>query len=254
MLQTPDVIETATCAGVPVAFKWNEEISSKFAFEEELNVRMAEAFNEMSYRTNVTVAVCVFEWFVRRFDGILDLTDAYLRLEAAWASAINPHYLNEKKFRNYKYGDALPPPCDNVLTVGIARIWKPLKSYLGAEIGLSAECVNLALLTHYVMSDPSAFDKWLEAALRKGAASFPREVASYDYKADFYDFRVEKIVPREFFFDPDFHYSDVAAMEVLQRFLDTLNPEVNPYLHTADEMKAEGYARTPYKMLDLRKG
>jgi hypothetical protein len=104
------------------------------------------------------------------------------------------------------------------------------------------------------MSDPTAFDNWLDAALRKGAATFPREVQSYDFEEDFYDFRVERIVPREFFFDPDFEYSDGAAMDVLQKFLDTLDPETNPYLRTADEMKADGYTRSPYKMLDLRKG
>jgi hypothetical protein len=104
------------------------------------------------------------------------------------------------------------------------------------------------------MSDPTAFDNWLDAALRKGAATFPREVQSYDFEEDFYDFRVERIVPREFFFDPDFEYSDGAAMDVLQKFLDTLDPETNPYLRPADEMKADGYTRSPYKMLDLRKG
>jgi hypothetical protein len=138
--------------------------------------------------------------------------------------------------------------------VGYWRIWNPLKVFLASEIGLAGDCVNLALLAHYVMSEPNAFDNWLEAALRKGTTTFPREVESYDFDENFYEYMVEKIVPREFFFDPDFEYSDDAAMDVLQQFLDSLNPDNNPYLNTADEMKAEGYPRTPYKMIDLKKG
>ena len=254
MLLIPNDIKKANCAGAPVTFKWDEELSSKFAFDEELNVRMAKTFNKTNYRTNITLVVCIFEWFVRRFEGVLDLTDVYLRLEAAWASAINPYYLNETEFEEYTYSDSLPPPSDDVLTVGISRIWKPLRLYMGAGIGLAGECVNLALLTHHVMSNPTAFDNWFEVALRKGAATFPREVENYDFEADFYDFTVENIVPREFFFDPNFEYSDEATMSVLQQFLDSLDPKNNPYLRTADEMKANGYTRTPYKILDLRKG
>jgi len=191
MLQKPIEIEKSKCTGVPVDFKWNEELCSKFAFDEELNVRMSEAMYTPNYRTNITLAVCLFEWFVRRFEGVLDLTDAFLRLEAAWACTINPSYLNIDEFQIYTYGDALPPPSNNVLTVGIARIWKPLRAYMWGEIGLAGASVNLALLTHHVMSAPVPFDNWLEAAIRKGAATFPREVEAYDPEADFYDFRVE---------------------------------------------------------------
>jgi hypothetical protein len=129
MLQIPNDIKKANCAGAPVTFKWNEELSSKFAFGEDLNVRMAKAFDEANYRTNVTLVVCVFEWFVRRFEGVFDLTDAYLRLEAAWACAINPYYLDEIEFEDYKFGNSLSPHSDDVLKVGISRIWKPLKLY-----------------------------------------------------------------------------------------------------------------------------
>ncbi len=254
MLQTPNDIKKSKCAGAPVDFKWNEETSSKFAFDEDLNVRMADAFDAANYRTNVTLAVCVFEWFVRRFEGILDVTDAYLRLEAAWACAINPYYLDETRFEEYTFGDSLPPPSDDVLNVGISRIWKPLELYVAGETGLAGECVNLALLTHHVMADPSSFDKWLEAALRKSAKTHPREVEDYDVEADLYDFTAEKIVPREFFFDPEFKYTDKAAIDVLQQFLDSLDPRKNPYLRTTKEMKADGYTRTPYKIVDLKKG
>lgn len=254
MIEIPDDIKKANCAGAPVDFDWNEELSSKFAFDKELNVRMAEAFNKANYRTNVALAICVFEWFARRFEGVLDLTDAYLRLEAAWACAINLHYLDKKAFEKYEHGEALPPPATNVLTVGISRLWKPLTVYRRARINIAGESVNLALFTHYVMSDPTAFDGWLEATLRRGAKTFPREVKTYDWKANFYNFTQERIVPREFFFDPDFEYSDDAAMSVLQQFLDSLDPEKNPYLHTPEEMKANGYTRTPYKILDLKKG
>lgn len=254
MLQTPNDIMESNCIGAPVSFIWDEEISSQFAFDKELNVRMAKAFDKTNYRTNITLTVCIFEWFVRRFEGVLDLTDAYLRLEAAWACAINPYYFNAVKFGEYTYGNALPPPSDNVLKVGIARIWKPLKIYYAAEIGLAGECVNMALLTHHVISDPTVFDDWLEEALRKGATIFPREVESYDWESNFYDFTQEKIIPREFFFDPNFEYSDDAAMDVLQKFLDSLDPKKNPYLLTAKEMKANGYSRTPYKIIDLKKG
>ena len=130
MLQVPDAISKAGCVGAPVNFQWNEELSARFAFDKELNIRLATAFNESNYRTNISLAVCIFEWFVRRFDGIFDLTDAHLRLEAAWACVINGHYLNRTRFEEYTLGDALLPPSDSVLNVGIARIWKPMKAYL----------------------------------------------------------------------------------------------------------------------------
>ena len=254
MLPIPRDIKKAQCGGAPVTFDWSEEISSRFAYDKELNVRMARALNEANYRTNMTLAVCIFEWFVRRFEDVLDLSDAYLRMEAAYACAINPHYLDRAEFRNIEHGKGVSPPVDDVLRVGIYRIWKPLKVCSAAQTIIASECVNLSLLTHHVMADPAAFDDWFEAAIRKGAVTFPREVKSYDWKANFYNFTQERIVSREFFFDPDFEYSDDAAMAVLQQFLDSLDPETNPYLHTPDEMKANGYTRTPYKMVDLRKG
>jgi hypothetical protein len=254
MISIPYVIKEAHVAGLPMTFDWNEEISSSFAFDIEQNIRMSRAFDEANYRTNMTLAVCIFEWFVRRFEGVFDISDAFSRLEAAYACTINPHYLNRAEFNKIELGNGEPPPDEDVLMVGIYRVWEPLKVFCAAQIGLAGECVNIALLTHHVMSGSNAFDSWFEAALRKGATAFPREVRSYDWKANFYNCTVERIIPREFFFDPDFEYSDEAAMDVLQQFLDSLDPEANPYLYTTDEMRANGYARTPYKLIDLRKG
>jgi len=254
MLSIPEEISKAQCVGEPVSFEWDYEISTHYAYDEEIGVRMAKTFDKANYRTIVTLEVCIFEWFVRRFEGMMDLTDAYHRLEAAYACAINPNYLNADKFEDIELESTETRRPADVLQTGIYRIWKPLKLCYGAQVGLAGDCVNLTLLTHYVMSDPNRFDKWLEASLRKGAKIFPREVDSYDVEANFYNYGVEKIVPREFFFDPDFEYSEDAATTVLQEFLDSLDPKKNPYLQTAKQMKADGYTRTPYKIIDLKMG
>lgn len=254
MLESPIDITKSNCVGSPIVFEWNDRLLSKFAYERELNPRLSEALYEINYRANVSLAVSVFEWFVRRFEGIFDLDDAFFRLESAWACTINPHYLNLSAFKTYSFGQNTEGTGGDVLTTGIDRIWKPLKEYAKASIGMPGVCVNLSLLTRHVMADSKAFDTWLESAMRKAASTFPREVASYDSESGVYNFTLEKIVPREFFFDPDFQYSDESATQVLQEFLDSLEPEANPYLLSTDHMKQNGYTREPYKLVDLRKG
>jgi hypothetical protein len=54
-------------------------------------------------------------------------------------------------------------------------------------------------------------------------------------------------VPREAF-DPDANYQPEQRRELLSKFLSGLEPTKNPYLRCPEEMKAMGFAGTPYQV------
>ena len=70
----------------------------------------------------------------------------------------------------------------------------------------------------------------------------------FDDKDARYDCSVDAPVPREFFFDQNFEYSEEAAKPVLNAFLQSLDYNNNPWLCTPEEMLEKGFKGTPYKV------
>src|SRR5205823_13515194 len=93
--QAPTYIASAGVIGAPIKYKWNSDIGLGFYDSEVENMKLYEAIDASNFKAKMAIAVAITEWIVWRFDGHTNLTDAHLRVEAAWASAIDPAYTKD---------------------------------------------------------------------------------------------------------------------------------------------------------------
>jgi hypothetical protein len=243
-LKPPKYIETSGIIGAPIKYQWNSDLGLKFFAAKDLNIRMHDAINASNFKAKMGLAIAISEWIIWRFDGHANLNDAHNRIEAAWASVIDPLYSKELSLQMTK--DDNVAPVEGPLELALCLLGKIHGRYCKGNIYLAAPIVNLAMLARHLMPDKKAFDSWLSTALRRAAQVFPRGV-TYDRKTGTYDASHEKPVPREFF-DPNWVYTEAAAEAALRAFLQTLDPKQNPYLRTPEEMKAAGFKGTPYSL------
>src|SRR5260370_21214280 len=91
----PKYIETSGIIGAPIKYQWNSDLGLKFFAAKDLNLRMHDAINASNFKAKLSVATAISERIIWRLDGQADLTRAYHRIEAAWASVIDPLYSKE---------------------------------------------------------------------------------------------------------------------------------------------------------------
>ena len=242
-LQCPDYIRKSGIVGAPLKFKWNDHVAMDH-LEVDENPRLYRAVDECSFKAKMAIDALLTEWILWRFEGHTQTGDGMLRTEAAWAAVIHPLYARSLNFDLTEGVHDVDPPRGAVeLTlVGLDRA--QLRNIEGS-IYLAEMVVNQAVLARYLAPNAKAFDAWMSDVVRRTASVFPRG-APYDQTTEVYDASHEKPVPRQFF-DPLFQYSDAAVDQALRDFLKGLDPGANPYLRTANEMRAEGFPGTPYQ-------
>ena len=59
------------------------------------NARLYRAIDASSFRAKMAIGALLAEWAVCRFEGLVDVTDGKLRIEAAWTSVIAPIFVDE---------------------------------------------------------------------------------------------------------------------------------------------------------------
>jgi len=244
-LACPDYVKQAGVIGVPPAYAWNNDVALKLYAAKDQNARLYRAVDASSFKAKMSTLAIVTEWIICRFEGLADLTDAKLRVEAAWAAAIHPAYAKSLGFKMTKdpnFHNAAP--VEGPVEIALAVLGRGHDRYTAGSIYLAEMVVKQAVLARYLMPGPKAFDAWLSDALKRAAALFPR-TTEYDTSTGIYDATAEKPVPREFF-DTAFQWSEAAAAKAIRDFLATLHPQSNPYLRSPDEMTAAGFPGKPY--------
>lgn len=245
--EAPSYIQDAGVIRAPINYKWNNDLALKFSAARDQNLRLSDALGSLSVKATIATGIAIAEWIIWRFEGYADLSDALRRIDAAWASVIDPAYTKDLDFELTDEDDFH----DREIVKGPTEIALDLLGnlstrYMGASTYVRGPVVRLAMLARHLMPDKKAFDHWLSETLRHAAGAFPANPA-FDEDAGTYDASHEKPVPREFF-DPSFAYSEAAANRILQDFLRTLDPATNPYLRSPEEMKAKGFKGTPYTL------
>jgi len=241
--KAPNYISAAKIEATPVDFKWNKTISKKI-FSEEVNDRLFEAVTKSSYKASFAVGIAAMEWVVYRFSGHTNISDALNRIEAAWASAINLVYCRDLQFWLTDKASAAKDQVGAPLEISLALLYSMHHRYSTNNLDVSEAACRQILLAQHVVPKAAKFDAWLSQALQKLANTFPQQA---EPDAETYDWSREEIVPQEFF-EPDFMYTKESARAALRGFLATLNPGQNPYLRTAEEIKASGFTGTAYSL------
>jgi len=245
VLKVPNHIQNAGILGAPNKFKWNSEIALKFYAAKDQNVRLYDAIDQSNFRAKMAIGIAITEWIIWRFEGCTDLTDAQNRIEAAWASVVHLAYSKSLILKMTK--DDKLNIVESVLELALCVLGEAHAWFKNGDIYLAEQIVKQAMLARHIMANKKVFSDWLSETLRLSAQVFPCE-DEYDEDIGIYDASDEKPVPREFFFDPSFSYTEEAAFLVLKDFLDTLDPTENPYLNTSEEMKKLGFPGTPYSI------
>jgi len=239
-LQPSAIVQSSGVIGAPIGYTWNADLALELYAQKDQNPRLYQAIDQANFKAKMSLGVAVAEWIVWRFTGHADLTDAINRIEAAWASAVNPVYARDLSARMPHHDD----PIEGALEMALAVLGQTNARYRKGSIYLAEPVVKLATLAVHIMPDKDVFQDWLSSAVRALAQAFPR-ATDYDRASGVYDASHEKPVPQEFF-DPSFRYDDNAAAAAIRQFLQSLDPQRNPYLRSADEMRAAGFTGTPY--------
>jgi hypothetical protein len=242
-MKIPTYIAAAKIVGAPIKYKWNNDLAMDF-YDGTENVRLYDAIDASSFKAKMALGIALTEWIVWRFESHADLSDAHRRIEAAWASVINPLYA--KNLELEMSADDDKEVVKGALELALCLLGEANADYTKGSIYLAETVMKQTQLARHLIPNKKEFENWLSDTLRRTAKVFPRGV-DYDEDTEIYDASHEKAVPRDFF-DPAFRYTEGSAEKALSDFLKTLDPNQNPYLCSAAEMKRHGFKGTPYRL------
>jgi len=232
---------------------WNDDDYSKFSSLFLTNNRLFNVLKRIGYKAAIGVAVTLIELIQKRSKKLfpfIDVTKEFdSKIESLWAGAIDPLYLKTWDYGDDYYdenGDATVYAADWYIMYFL------INEYMAGTFCVHRYLVNLSMIARHLTPDKKLFDKWFAEIIRKTSEEFP---CTYDYadlnfddKDAKYDCSVDAPIPREFFFDPEFKYSEETAKSVLNIFLQSLDYNNNPWLCTPEEMLKKGFKGTPYKV------
>ena len=241
-MKIPSYIQSANIIGAPIAYKWSDDIASNI--DDTDNARLYRAVDAANFRAKMAVGAALAEWAVWRFEGLVDISDGLLRVEAAWAAVIHPEYVNDFEYDTTADDDT--EPIVGPYQSALYYLGETAADYLGQNIYLAESVVKQATLARHVMPDKKKFDAWLSDALRRLAAAFPR-TSEYDTGTELYDASAEPPVPRAFF-ETGYVHTDAACRQALSDFLSGLDYKRNPYLRSPKEMAKHGFVGTAYQL------
>jgi hypothetical protein len=234
-MKIPTDIEAAEVAGKPLTYAWNLEVSR--AIRHPLDTehrRLANALSLLDEHACFALVLACAEWVAWRLSSIIDVDDALARIEAGYAALVDPRYaeipLPKEPFPQVQR-DAHGP-----LMLARILLSQALGYHAQGDRIVAAVTLSMALLARHVCPEPKAFDAWLSGALRRCHQFFPASASDVA--------KSPRIPPQ--FLDLTTTWDAGAATIAVQHFLASLDPAANPYLRSAQELRALGFAGTPY--------
>ena len=228
---------------------WNDSYDSKFSNLLMTNDRLFGVLLNIGYKAALGVAVTLTELIHQKshkFYPLIDVVQEFApKIESLWAGTIDPFYLSTFRFDFEHFsedGSSTPYSACWFILFNMAR------DYIKGSGCVQRYLVNLSMLACHLMSNKRQFDSWFTEVVRKTTEIFPyiRDFEFVDNDEVKYDYSDVVPVPREFFFDPEFQYSEETAKPLLNKFLQSLDYNNNPWLCTPERMLEKGFKGTPY--------
>ncbi|GJH21753.1 hypothetical protein CBA19CS22_34445 [Caballeronia novacaledonica] len=234
-MDLPAYLVSYNLASLPLDYPWNSELFNTFwAPTDESNPRLASQINSITTKAAYALGIACSEWVIARVDGHAETADSLLRTEAAWTASL------DRSYAKLPLPDRIPPSDPQEYAYPLLLAMR-LAAYAhqtlgGSGVGVRTCAHGLAALVDHIAGRHPAFAPWLSDSLRRCATHFPDAGVPLDQ---------QEAVPKDFF-EPGFVWRDGMAIPALERFVATLDPTKNPYLHSADAMRAAGFTGVPY--------
>lgn len=231
-------IDAASVRSTSLRYAWDEwNVQSTY---ENVNPDAVIRLKTLSKRANCAFTIAIAEWILVRYESLDNDPEPVQFLEAAWAANIDTDYACEIDIVDSEWAGPVRGPISMALTFVLDAIFAEESGLNSAFNPAWAAC-----FARHVLPDVTAFNSWFEFCLTRLEPLYP---APAEEDLDWFDEKnnLGELVPREVFeqgsaFDP------TTAPALIGRYLSKLDPEMNPFLRSADEMIADGFAGEPYR-------
>jgi len=237
-MKIPPFLAAANVAAPKIDYKWTADISNNLLTSDaDTKPSLGKAVGRISARAAFSLSLASCEWIAARLSGLIDTTDAFMRIEAGWAGAIDPRYA---QLPVPKRG---PPtrdvePVSDALRLAMVLLSRSHDHYLNQQTGgMFISCIRLLLLAEHVAGRNPVFKTWLPSVLKLLGKEHPYRKKPLSDQSPVAREILESVDPPQ--------KIDATAMQA--RFLKELSPESNPYLRTAAVLIQEGVSKDPYR-------
>jgi hypothetical protein len=193
--------------------------------------RLIERAEALSFRANLALTIGCAEWVVHRYDALSPDRSPHDYLEAAWAAVVDERYLRMWDFPEEKWQGPIRGP----MAVSLHIVQEAVRSAVH-EDALGVPLSYMSNLARHVLPKKREFSKWRNQAIKRLASLSPFKSAE----------SLGEPVPREALdLDAEFHPAETEAL--INRALERLDPNRNPFLCTPDEMVDQHFDGTAYR-------
>jgi hypothetical protein len=220
---------------LPIDYKWSVSIGNKFhGATDDDNPKLGKALGLVNHKASYGLVIANVEWVIARLSRHADVSDALLRVEASWAAMIDKRYarLSAPEAPDVDEQIAVKGPLWSSVAIMCNCFEESIEPSI--DLGLFDSSIALAMLGQHVVGRSPLFKAWLPDTLKRLQQIAP------NVRQPLED---EPPVLREAF-DPA-GYAPGTEDALRDAFIATLDPDRNPYLRPAAELKADGMA-APY--------
>ncbi|MEP6805591.1 MAG: hypothetical protein ABI892_13780 [Flavobacterium sp.] len=230
---TPPIIIKSQSIGHAIDFKWNKKKVNKFLDPLEGNDELEKALLQINHKGSVGLTASLLEWVNWRFKGYTKMNnDIEKRIEALWCSIDNIENTKplvfDSDFEINACGHVNGPLWMALMNVRMIDVMYRKGSYL-----LQSELIGLVLLTRHITPRKKVFDKWFSRIILELQRTYPSLYIKNNLDETteaIYDSSNEAVICRNFFFDPEFLYSQEASEKAIHDLINNLDIEANQFL------------------------
>ncbi len=234
-------IEAANICSPFLRYAWDEwNVGSTY---QSVNAGDVVRLRTISKRANCAFTIAIAEWILARYKGMDNDPEPEQFLEAAWAANIHKEYAWEIEIIDAEWTGPIRGPISMALTFVLDAIFAD-----DADLNSAFNPAWAACFARHILPDVSVFNIWFEFSLTRIEQLYP---APLEKDLDWFDEteNLGKPVPIEVF-DQNNVFNPATTSQLLDRFLLNLNPEMNPFLRSVEDMKADGFKGEPYRYIN----
>lgn len=229
---TPQIIVQSRSIGHVIDFKWNKKKIEQFLDPLEGNEELEDELQQINHKASVGLTAALLEWIYWRYTGYTKSNnDIQKRIEALWSSVDS---IKNSKPLIFDADFDVPASghVDGPLWIALMNVRMIDVMYRKGSYFLQSELIGLVLLARHITPRKSVFDKWFTKTIAVLKQDYPCQYDTNIIETDeaVYDSSHEPAICRNFFFDPEFKYSNEASEKAIHELIDNLDSKANPFL------------------------